>query len=308
VEDFAEWHMRSKTDYEMEDSEGSYCDEDKEFLHLHNANESALARSQLVRLLLYKKIYLCIAVGLVVAVMVLADSAMSMQQARLSSLVLCSTASLELSKIQQKFINLAAYNWLKVFSLQTSFDMTAANAMYNEAINSLMASKYQSILTDAYSKDISDQVLYGNVCGFFGNPLECVFYRNDIFSSGFSMLIPFVVKEMVEIDQISSNYTYYLLNMCDKTWLLFDGIIPLTNNISNYGFNAMIALTEQGFVARYLQITAAAILFFIITLAFQYRRYHRQTIIKEEVFSLDTVENLYSVAEFKPYFNKIYYS
>jgi hypothetical protein len=41
VEDFAEWHMRSKTDYEMADSEGSYCDEDKEFLQLHNANSLA---------------------------------------------------------------------------------------------------------------------------------------------------------------------------------------------------------------------------------------------------------------------------
>lgn len=45
-----------------------------------------------------------------------------------------------------------------------------------------------------------------------------------------------------------------------------------------------------------------------VTVLFQYQRYRKERIIKEEVFSLDTVENLYLVAEFKPYFNKIYYS
>jgi hypothetical protein len=96
--------------------------------------------------------------------------------------------------------------------------------------------------------------------------------------------------------------------MCDKTWLLFDGIVPLTNNISSFGFNTMTSITEQGFIARYLQIASAVLVLLGVTVLFQYQRYRKERIIKEEVFSLDTVENLYLVAEFKPYFNKIYYS
>lgn len=69
--------------------------------------------------------------------------------------------------------------------------------MYLEAINSLLNSTYLTKITAAYSKDLSEQVLFGDVCGFFTNPQACVLYRNNIFSSGLSMLIPFVVKEMV---------------------------------------------------------------------------------------------------------------
>ena len=77
--------------------------------------------------------------------------------------------------------------------------------------------------------------------------------------------------------------------MCDKTWLLFDGIVPLTNNISTFGFNTMTGISEQGFVAKYLQIASAVIVLLVVTVAFQYQRYRRERIIKEEAFSLDTV-------------------
>lgn len=91
-----------------------------------------MIRSSAVRLLLYGKWYLLIAICLVVGVMAIADSLVGMQQARLDTLRLCTDASLELHKLQQKFINLIAYDWLKVLSLQnTTFDMTASNVMYN---------------------------------------------------------------------------------------------------------------------------------------------------------------------------------
>jgi hypothetical protein len=51
------------------------------------------------------------------------------------------------------------------------------------------------------------------------------------------MLIPFVVKEEMEIDQISSDYLYYINNLCDKTWLLFEGVVPLCVNIAKYGLD-----------------------------------------------------------------------
>jgi hypothetical protein len=75
--------------------------------------------------------------------------------------------------------------------------MTQARLMFNEATNSLMQSTYLTKIPAAYSKDFSDQVLYGDVCSFFKSRQACLFYRNNIFSSGLSMVIPFVVKEMV---------------------------------------------------------------------------------------------------------------
>jgi hypothetical protein len=68
-------------------------------------------------------------------------------------------------------INIVAYNWLKVLSLQMKFDMTAANLMFNEAISSLMKSSYQTIIPNAYDKSFSDQVLYGNICSFFNTEM-----------------------------------------------------------------------------------------------------------------------------------------
>jgi len=57
-----------------------------------------------------------------------------------------------------------------------------------------MASDYVAKISNAYSKDISDQVLYGDVCLYFNNPTTCALYNNDIFKSGFSMLLPFSIK------------------------------------------------------------------------------------------------------------------
>lgn len=66
-------------------------------------------------------------------------------------------------------INVIAYNWLKVLSLQQKVDMTNAKAMFFDAQRSLVASNYQTKITAAYSKEISDKVLFGDVCEFFEN-------------------------------------------------------------------------------------------------------------------------------------------
>lgn len=58
-----------------------------------------------------------------------------------------------------------------------------------------MSSTYQNKIEKAYSKDLADQILYGDVCSFFTNSSSCQQYRNGIFGSGFSMLLPFSAKE-----------------------------------------------------------------------------------------------------------------
>jgi hypothetical protein len=75
--------------------------------------------------------YLTVTIGIIIAIIVLTNSVLQMEAKRVDTLVLCESASEELDKIQQKFINLVAYNWLKVFSLHQNFSMVAANIMFN---------------------------------------------------------------------------------------------------------------------------------------------------------------------------------
>ena len=94
--------------------------------------ETSIGQGEFVRLLKYKKLYLILSIGLLVCTMALSDGAVGKERGRLDTLVLCSAASRQLSILQQKFINLAAYNWLKVLSLQqTDFNMTLAKVMFN---------------------------------------------------------------------------------------------------------------------------------------------------------------------------------
>lgn len=106
----------------------------------------------------------------------------------------CGAVNKEMSKIQQKYINLVAYDWLKILSLSIPINTTVINQMFNEAITELIKSDYQTIITDSYSMELSDQILFGNVCQFFNNNSVCESYRNGIFNSGFSMLLPFTIK------------------------------------------------------------------------------------------------------------------
>lgn len=133
--------------------------------------------------------------GLISIIIILTNSALQMERTRIMTLNRCHDASEELNRIQQKMINVIAYNWLKVLSLHITIDMTAAYVMFREAQRSLIASNYQTKITAAYSKEISDKVLFGDVCEYFDNETSCEKYRNNIFSSGFSMLIPFMLKE-----------------------------------------------------------------------------------------------------------------
>ena len=133
--------------------------------------------------------------GLISVIIVLTNSALQMERTRIMTLNRCYDASEELNRIQQKMINVVAYNWLKVLSLHQTINMTNAKTMFLEAQRSLIYSNYQTKITAAYSKEISDKVLFGDVCEYFDNEIACEQYRNNIFSSGFSMLIPFMLKE-----------------------------------------------------------------------------------------------------------------
>lgn len=65
---------------------------------------------------------------------------------------------------------------------------------------------------------------------------------------------------------------------------------------------------SKGVMGQLIGLIALGALLLVVTAGCQYRRYHSEQILREEVLSLDTVSNLYAINEFKPYFNKIYYS
>lgn len=199
-------------------------------------------------MLIYNRCYILVVVGLMITLIVTTLSLLGQESTKINTLVLCDEASEELSRIQQKYINLIAYKWLKVVSLEYSFDFSDSMNLMQEAISSLLASDYIVKIEAAYTKDISDQVLFGNVCPFFNNPATCVTYRNDLFNFGFSMLLPFSIKEELETANVSTNYMYYTGSLCDKTWLLFDGVIPMTNTISVQSLSEMEGQLAGGFV------------------------------------------------------------
>lgn len=68
--------------------------------------------------------------GLISIIIVLTNSALQMERTRIMTLDRCHDASEELNRIQQKMINVIAYNWLKVLSLHQTVNMTAAKTMF----------------------------------------------------------------------------------------------------------------------------------------------------------------------------------
>jgi hypothetical protein len=119
------------------------------------------------------------------------------------------------------------------------------------------------------------------------------------------MLVPFMLKEQMEINRISQDPSYYIHNLCDKTWLLFEGVIPMTAGIPKRGYALMLG---SGFTSAFIELAVAGLALLLVTVLWQWLRVRRGEVIREEALSLDTVDSLYSKAEFKPHFNQVYYS
>lgn len=73
--------------------------------------------------------------------------------------------------------------------------------------------------------------MYQNICEYFAVYELCIMYRDGIFKSGLSVLLPMLIKEEIETKDMSTNYTHYWSRLCDKTNLLLMGINFLTRYI-----------------------------------------------------------------------------
>jgi hypothetical protein len=69
----------------------------------------------------------------------------------------------------------------------------------------------------------------------------------------------------------------------------------MTNTIGVQSMKLMQTQLESGFLASTIEISFLAVLMVLLTIFCQYERYSKELIIREEVLSLDTVRNLYSI-------------
>lgn len=80
-------------------------------------------------------------------------------------------------------------------------------------------------------------ILYGDVCKYFKNQTYCINFRNNIFKNGLSMLLPFTIKDHLDIKNIKTIYSDLFPHLCDVTSILYEGVIPMTETIPKAGFD-----------------------------------------------------------------------
>ena len=61
-----------------------------------------------------------------------------------------------------------------------------------------------------------------------------------MFQSGFSVLLPFTVKDHIDINEMSTLYSDYLYHICDFTAVFFKGVIPMTEKIAFDGYYDLV--------------------------------------------------------------------
>ena len=60
----------------------------------------------------------------------------------------------------------------------------------------------------------------------------------------------------------------FIFNLCDKTWVLFDGVIPMTQKIPSYVYNKIIDSIKTRQFVYYLNVSVIIILFLIIMIGY----------------------------------------
>ncbi len=113
-------------------------------------------------------------------------------------------------------------------SLKYAMNMTLPEQLYSDAIGRLEISNLTEMVKEYYPEEFANSILYGNICRYFLNQSACEVYRNGIFKSGLTALLPFTIKEAIESENMSTNYTYFLPELCDRTSLVMSGVLMLT--------------------------------------------------------------------------------
>ena len=180
------------------------------------------SRSLLAKMLIYRKNYLILVFLLLTVLLSSIILTNKLSSDHLDALLTYDAISEEMAKIQEKFLHLLYYDWVKVYAFQNpSFSMTISNQLYNNAIDKLKNSKINQLMTDMYPPKFVNSVLYGDVCPYFASPSFCANFRNKVFNSGFSILIPLAIKEYSDMLNFAQTPSDYSLHVCDTVTVLF---------------------------------------------------------------------------------------
>lgn len=89
-------------------------------------------------------------------------------------------------------------------------------------------------------------------------------------TAGSSVLITLIANEAIMFNDVSSNYSYLLPNLCDKTFLFFDVFIPMTQKVPVIATQMLeqSAGYSAGLMILGSYVSVAALL--VLTLVFQY--------------------------------------
>lgn len=107
---------------------------------------------------------------------------------------------------------------------------------------------------------------------------------------------------------MSTNYTYYLPGLCERTSSILLGLIQLSINVPMNSLSYSIGILEEQMPTYFLIVLVSFVLLLILTGLCMWGTYRQKIKVRTEVLSLDSVANLYSISEYQPYLNKIYYS
>ena len=146
-------------------------------------------------MLLYRRNYLILVLLLLAVLLSSMVFTNKLSNDHLDALLTYDAISEEMAHIQEKFLHLLSFDWARVYALQNpSFSMTILNQLYTNATNRLKNSTINQLMTEKYPPNFVNSVLYGDVCPYFSSPSFCTSFRNKVFNSGFSILIPLAIK------------------------------------------------------------------------------------------------------------------
>ena len=164
-------------------------------LNKEGRNKKRSSRSLLAKMLQYRRNYLILVLFLLAVLLSSMILTNKLSSDHLDALLTYDAISEEMAHIQEKFLHLLYFDWARVYSFQDpSFSMTRTNQLYNNATDRLKNSTINKLMTEMYPPNFVNSVLYGDVCPYFSSPSFCASFRNKVFNSGFSILIPLAIK------------------------------------------------------------------------------------------------------------------
>jgi len=101
-----------------------------------------------------------------------------------------------------------------------------------------------------------------------------------MFNNGFSALLPVTIKDQLDINDFSTVYSDYFMNLCDKTTLLLEGVVPMTEDIPINGFTYTSQQIEKQLPYLAALLISELLIMIALPIIYQSRNYGKIKKIK----------------------------